>query len=107
MRIKQEVSISLTLIPCAEDLITYGGNEDAHQGTDDIEKTIGQIGEGGNPENGALRHATRVPRDEYGGDGHTILCGTTQEATFKTLTIVNLLKHIACKKEAEILVSHG
>ena len=94
---KQEGVTELTLIPCAENLITYGGNKDAHQGTDDVEKAIRQISEGGNAKNGALRHATRVPRNEHRGDCHAVLCGTTQKATFKTLTIVNLFKHIACK----------
>lgn len=60
------------------DLPTGGSNEDGHQGTDDIEETVGKIGEGGYSENGGLCHTAGVPGNEYGGNGGGILTGAAQ-----------------------------
>ena len=47
-----------------------GGHEDGHQGTDEVEETVGEIGEGGDAKNGGLRHAASVLGNEYGGDAN-------------------------------------
>ena len=43
-------------------------NEDAHEGTDDIEETIRKIGQRGNTEDSRLCHSTGVPRNQYGSN---------------------------------------
>ena len=51
-----------------------GGND----WTDEVEETIGQIGQCGNAENGRLRHAASVPRNEHRSDCGRILAGAAQ-----------------------------
>ena len=39
------------------DLPPDGGDDDGRQGTEEVEEAVGKIGDGGDAEDGALRHA--------------------------------------------------
>ena len=58
------------MMRCFPDFPTDGGHENGHQGTDEVEETVGEIGEGGDAKDGGLRHAASVPWNEYGGDAN-------------------------------------
>ena len=87
-------------------LIADGSNEDAHQRAEDIEETIGQIGERGNAQYRGLRHAAGVPRHEDGSDGNGIFRRATQQAALVTLTVIDILKHISRQQDTQILICH-
>lgn len=44
---------------CFPDFPADGGYEDGHQGTEEVEETVGEIGEGGDTQDGGLRWAPR------------------------------------------------
>ena len=58
------------------DLPPDGGDDDGHQGTEEVEEAVGKIGDGGYAEDGALRHAAGVPRHQDAGDGGGVLTGS-------------------------------
>ena len=60
-----------------EDSPPDGSYKDAHQWREVVKETIGKIGQGGNTKHSALRKSTGVPRHKNGGNGSTILAGTT------------------------------
>ena len=88
-------------------LIPYRSDDDAHEGADEIEETIGQIGEGGYAKHGALSHAASVPRHKHGGDSDTIFGGATEEAAIVALAIIDALKHVVAQEDADVLIGHG
>ena len=51
-----------------ENLVADKGDEDGHEGGDDVEEAVGEVGEGGDVEDEGLGHAAGVPGDEDGGD---------------------------------------
>ena len=70
---------------CFPDFPTDGGHENGHQGTEEVEETVGEIGEGGDTQDGGLCQAAGVPGNEYGGDGGGILAGAAEQPQFITL----------------------
>ena len=80
---------------CFPDFPTDGGHEDGHQGTEEVEETVGEIGEGGDTQDGGLCQAAGVPWNEYGGDGGGILAGAAEQPQFITLFLIGFLVH-AC-----------
>lgn len=92
---------------CFLDFPADGGHEDGHQGTDEVEETVGEICEGGDAEDGGLRHAACVPGNEYGGDGGRILAGTAQQPQFITLFLIGFLVHVAGEYDGNKLVTGG
>ena len=97
----------IVLWGCFSDLPTGGSNEDGHQGTDDIEETVGEIGEGGDTKDGGLRHAASVPGNEYGGDGGRILAGAAKQPQFLTLLLIGFAVHVASENDGNKLVTGG
>ena len=64
-----------SLLLLADNLIPCPCYEDAHQGADEVEEAVGEVGEGGHAEDGGLGHSAGVPGDEHGGDGDGIFGG--------------------------------
>lgn len=95
------------MMRCFSDFPTDGGHEDGHQGTDDIEETVGKIGEGGYSEDGGLCHTAGVPGNEYGGNGGGILTGAAQQPQFVTLLLIGFAVHVACENDGNKLVAGG
>ena len=56
-------------------LPTEGGVDDGHQGGEQTEEGVGQVGEGGNAKHGGLCHAAGVPGDKYRHHGGAVLGG--------------------------------
>ena len=84
-----------------------GGHEDGHQGTEEVEETVGKIGEGGDTKDGGLCHAASVPGNEYGGDGGRILTGAAEQPQFITLFLIGFLIHVAGEYDGNKLVTGG
>ena len=55
------------------------GEDDAGEGREKVEETIGEVGEGGHAENGALNKTAGVPRNKDTGDGGSVLAGAAEE----------------------------
>jgi hypothetical protein len=88
----------------AENLIANGGDKDAHQRANDVEEAIGQVGKGRGVEDSGLCHAATIPRNQYRGYGNTIFDGTTQQATFIIVVLVDVLEDATRKHDADVLV---
>ena len=88
-------------------LISSGSHNNAHQRTKNVEEAVGQIGERGHAQHGALRHAARVPWNQYRCHRNRILSGAAEKPVFKTVLAVDLAKHVARKQYAHILVSYS
>ena len=84
-----------------------GCYEDAHQGADEVEEAVGQVGQRGHAEDGGLRHAARVPGDEGRGDGDGVLGGAAQQAGLVALLAVDAAEHVARQDDADVLVGGG
>ena len=52
----------------SENLVAYHGHGYRHQGRDDVEEAVGQVGERGDMQHQRLRHAAGVPRHKDRGD---------------------------------------
>lgn len=72
----------------AENLVAQHGDGDGHQGRDDVEEAVGQVGERGDMQHQRLRHAAGVPRHEDGGDGGGVLRRAAQQAAFVAFLLV-------------------
>ena len=88
----------------ANNLIACPCDEDAHQGADEIEEAVGQIGESGYAEDSGLGHAADIPRDEYGGHGDSILGSAAQQAALIAVAVVDVLEHVASEDDRYVLV---
>ena len=88
----------------ANNLIVCPCDEDAHQGADEIEEAVGQIGESGYAEDSGLGHAADIPRDEYGGHGDSILGSAAQQAALIAVAVVDVLEHVASEDDRYVLV---
>ena len=95
------------MMSCFPDFPADCGHEDSHQGTDKVEETVGEIGEGGDTKDGGLCHAASVPGNEYGGDGGCILAGAAEQPQFITLFLIGLLVHVAGEYDGNKLVTGG
>ena len=90
-----------------DNLISRPRYEDAHQGTDEIEETIGKVGEGSHAEDGGLGHTTGVPRNKHGGYCNCIFGGTTQKAALVAIAAVDVLEHVTSENDRDVLVGSG
>ena len=82
-------------------------DNDAHQRTNQVEETIGKIGESGHAQHRRLRHTAGVPGDEHGGDGGRILGGTAQQPRLVALLAVHIFIHVGIKDDRDELVARG
>ena len=72
----------------AENLVAQHGNGDGHQGRDDVEEAVGQIGKRGDMQHQRLCHAAGVPRHEHRGHGGRVLRRAAQQASLEALLFV-------------------
>lgn len=84
-----------------------GGDEDAGEGGEEVEEAVGEVGEGGYAEDGALHKAAGVPGDEHAGDCGAILAGAAEQARFVAAFAIDVLEHGAGEDDAEELVGEG
>ena len=73
-----------------EYLIPYRGDEDRHEGGQDVEETIREIFQCGDLEDRSLRHAARVPRNKHRSDRSRIFYRTAQQTVFVSFPLVEL-----------------
>ncbi len=113
---KQRTALSLLNSPLtgeglkllfSPNLPSDGSHEERHQGAEDVKEAIRQIGDGGHAEDGALRHAARVPRHKDAGDGGGVLAGATQQPRLVALLLIDILKHVGRQHDADELVARG
>ena len=101
------ISLLNAHILLSDNLIACPCHEDAHQGADEVEEAVGEVGEGGHAEDGGLGHAAGVPGNEHGGHGDGILGGAAQEAALVAASAVDVLKHVAGEDDGDVLVGGG
>ena len=88
------------------DLPADGRYEDGHQGRDDIEEAERRIHQGGDGQDGGLRHAAAGPGEEGRGDRGGILNGTAQELVFVAFPLVRIPENIGSEDDGKVLVAH-
>ena len=87
--------------------VPRGGHEQAHDGAEEVEEAVGEVGEGGYAEHGALRHAAGVPGHQHRGDGHGVLGAAAQQTALVAAAVVDALEHAAVEQNADVLVGYG
>ena len=75
--------------------------------TDEIEKTVGEIGEGGDTQHRGLCHAAGVPGNEHRSDGRRILRRTAQQPRLIALLLIYLFIYISIEDDGDELVAGG
>lgn len=83
------------------------GEDDAGEGREEVEETIGKIGEGGHAENGALHETAGVPRNKDASDGGSVLACAAEETRLVTALTIDILEHGTGKDYAKELVGKG
>ena len=99
--------VSFFLFLPADNLISCPCYKDAHQGTDEVEEAIGEIGDCRYAEDSGLGHAASVPGYKYGGHGNGIFSGAAQQAAFVTVAVIYVLEHVAGEDDGDVLVGSG
>ena len=84
-----------------------GGNDDARYRREEVEEAVGQIGERGHAEDGALGETAGVPGNEHGGDRRAVLTRAAQQARLVAPLQVGVAEHGAGEHDGEILVGHS
>ena len=87
--------------------VARSGHEQAHDGAEEVEEAVGEVGEGGYAEHGALRHAAGVPGHQHRGDGHGVLGAAAQQTALVAAAVVDALEHAAVEQNADVLVGYG
>ena len=90
-----------------DNLVSCPCYKDAHQGADEVEETVGEIGEGGYAEDGGLGHAAGIPGDEHGGYRDGIFGSATQKTALVAASAVDVLEHVAGEDDGDVLVGSG
>ena len=85
-------------------LIARPCNEDAHQGADEIEDTVGKIGQRSYTEDGGLGRTAGGPGYQHGGHGDGILGSAAQQAALIAVAMVDVLEHVASEDDRYVLV---
>ena len=88
-----------------ENLVAQHGDGNGHQGREDVEKAIGQVGERRDMQDERLGHTAGVPWHEHRGDGGGILRRAAEQASLEALLFVELLEDVAREDDAEVLVA--
>ncbi len=88
-------------------LIADGGYEDGHEGADQVEDAIGQIGQGGYSKHGGLGHTAGVPRYQHGDNSGGVFDTAAQQPTFQSALIIQVTEEIARQDDGDVLVACG
>ena len=67
-------------------------HEYRHEGAQQVEKAIGQVGECTYSQYGSLGHAAGVPRDKYRSDRNRIFHGAAKQSAFQSAVLVQLFE---------------
>ena len=78
-----------------------------HEGTDEVEEAVWEVGQSGHTKNRSLGHAAGVPWNEDGSNGSHIFGGATEESGFIPLLAVGFTIHVGSKDNGYELVSRG
>ena len=89
------------------DFKSDGGHQDGHEGADEVEDAIGQVGDGGHAEHGGLGHTAGVPRHEHGDDGGGVFYAAAQQTTFQSALVVKVAEEVAGEDDGDVLVAGG
>ena len=87
-----------------EDLPAEGGDDDGHQGGDDVEEAEGGVGEGGDGEDGGLGHAAGGPGEEWRGDRGGVLDGAAEEPGLIPPGAEGFSEDVGCQQDGQVLV---
>lgn len=80
--------------------------ENAHDGTDDVEEAEGEIDEGGDAEHCGLCHAACRPRHEDRSDGRGVFGGTAEEFGLVPSVSIFFLIDGCVHDDGEELIAH-
>ena len=89
------------------DFPAYGCYTNADDGRQEVEETIGEVGQGGNTQDGALGETAGVPGNEHGGDGAAVLTGAAQQTGFVSHLGIHVFEHGTGEDDGQKLVSGG
>ena len=89
------------------DLPSQCRHGDAHDGGEEIEETIGQIGQCGHAQDRALGESAGVPGHEHGGHRAAVFAAAAEQAGFITHLGVHVLEHRTGEDDGQKLVGTG